>query len=234
MEEGNSTVKDTLAFSKAGLQPTGKSSFPDLSARVTCYLYNRRCSELEALIPDINEESALRKLRAALSESTKGTPSQHFFISENAFPKNPLESHCIPHSLGYPCKQPIQSKREREQSISIWYQSSDLEPTAWNPFLIAYLALLSSTHLHHFMLSLRLPHLPGGQKKQTNTFPSCLPVVQKKQAEKNAARTINPAQGVRAEELEKLPHLLGEQIRNCNITKEQSFAVQYHQIITCK
>ncbi|KAM2947668.1 hypothetical protein FF1_034777 [Malus domestica] len=69
IEEGNSTVKDTLAFSKAGLQPTGKSSFPDLSARVTCYLYNRRCSELEAPIPDINEESALRKLRAALSES---------------------------------------------------------------------------------------------------------------------------------------------------------------------
>ena len=52
---------------------------------------------------------------------------------------------------------------EREQSASTWYQSSDLEPTAWNPFLIAYLALLSSTHLHHFMLSLRLPHLPGGQ-----------------------------------------------------------------------
>ena len=63
---------------------------------------------------------------------------------------------------------------------------------------------------------------------------ACGDNVQKKQAEKNAARTINPAQGVRAEELEKLPHLLGEQIRNCNITKEQSFAVQYHQIVTCK
>ncbi|TQD93480.1 hypothetical protein C1H46_020901 [Malus baccata] len=36
--------------------------------------------------------------------------SQHFFISENAFPKNPLESLCIPHSLGYSCEQPIQSK----------------------------------------------------------------------------------------------------------------------------
>ncbi|KAM1017230.1 hypothetical protein COP2_048053 [Malus domestica] len=33
----------------------------------------------------------------------------------------------------------------------------------WNPFLIAYLALLSSTHLHHLMLPLRLPHLPGEQ-----------------------------------------------------------------------
>ncbi|KAM2425778.1 hypothetical protein EV1_000059 [Malus domestica] len=42
---------------------------------------------------------------------------------------------------------------------------------------------------------------------------ACRDNVQKKQAEKNAARTINPAQGVRAEELEKLPHLLGEQIR---------------------
>ncbi|KAM1952951.1 hypothetical protein ACFX15_007362 [Malus domestica] len=42
---------------------------------------------------------------------------------------------------------------------------------------------------------------------------ACGDNVQKKQAEKNAARTINPAQGVRAEELEKLPHLLGEQIR---------------------
>ncbi|KAM3010993.1 hypothetical protein FF2_029754 [Malus domestica] len=63
---------------------------------------------------------------------------------------------------------------------------------------------------------------------------ACGDNVQKKQAEKNAACTIIPAEGVRAEELEKLPHLLGEQIRNCNITKEQSFAVQYHQIITCK
>ena len=62
---------------------------------------------------------------------------------------------------------------------------------------------------------------------RTNTFPSCLPVVQKKQAEKNAACTIIPAEGVRTEELEKLPHLLGEQIRNCNITKEQSFVVQF-------
>ncbi|KAM2409119.1 hypothetical protein ACFX1X_028066 [Malus domestica] len=74
----------------------------------------------------------------------KGTPSQHFFISENVFPTHPLKSLCIFHPLGYPCKQPIQSKREREQSASIWYQSSDLEPTAWNPFLIAYLALLST------------------------------------------------------------------------------------------
>jgi len=49
----------------------------------------------------------------------------------------------------------------------------------------------------------------------------------KKQAEKNAACTVNSAEGVWDEELEKLPHLLGEQIRNCNITKEQSFAVQF-------
>ena len=78
-------------------------------------------------------------------------------------------------------------------------------------------------------------HLERLKKEiRTNTFPSCLPVVQKKQAEKNAACTIIPAEGVRTEELEKLPHLLGEQIRNCNITKEQSFAVQYHKIITCK
>ncbi|KAM2027557.1 hypothetical protein ACFX1T_019833 [Malus domestica] len=41
---------------------------------------------------------------------------------------------------------------EIEQSTSTWYQSSDLEPTTWNPFLIAYLALLSSTHFQHLML----------------------------------------------------------------------------------
>ena len=58
---------------------------------------------------------------------------------------------------------------------------------------------------------------------------ACGDNVQKKQAEKNAARTINPAQGVRAEELEKLPHLHGEQIRNCNITSFKSKAVESQQ-----
>ncbi|KAM1502864.1 hypothetical protein ACFXTO_028166 [Malus domestica] len=140
----------------------------------------------------------------------KGTPSQHFFISENAFPKNPLESHCIPHSLGYPCKQPIQSKRHGE--IALEYSSSTAD-----------------------VLPKKLPHLPEEQIRRAKMIPTaCGDNVQKKQAEKNAACTIIPAEGVRAEELEKLPHLLGEQIGNCNIPKEQSFAVQYHQIITCK
>ncbi|KAM1529985.1 hypothetical protein ACFX1Z_019133 [Malus domestica] len=80
-----------------------------------------------------------------------------------------------------------------------------------------------------------LPHLPEEQIRQAKMIPTaCGDNEQKKQAEKNAACTIIPAEGVRAEELEKLPHLLGEQIRNCNIPKEQSLAVQYHQIITCK
>ena len=56
---------------------------------------------------------------------------------------------------------------------------------------------------------------------------ACGDNVQKKQAEKNAACTIIPAEGVWDEELEKLPHLLREQIRNCNIAKEKSFAVQF-------
>ncbi|KAM2596145.1 hypothetical protein TB2_040614 [Malus domestica] len=51
---------------------------------------------------------------------------------------------------------------EREQLASTWYQSSDLEPTAWNPFLIAYLALLLSTHL---------PHLPGEQIREVKMIP---------------------------------------------------------------
>ncbi|KAM2687696.1 hypothetical protein EV2_010435 [Malus domestica] len=42
-------------------------------------------------------------------------------------------------------KPPGQGKGE--QSASTWYQSSDMEPTAWNPFLIAYMVLLSSTRL---------------------------------------------------------------------------------------
>ncbi|KAM1140686.1 hypothetical protein TB2_040692 [Malus domestica] len=60
---------------------------------------------------------------------------------------------------------------EREQSANTWYQSSDLEPTAWNPFLIAYLALLSSTHLQHLMLHEKLPHLPGEQIKEVKMIP---------------------------------------------------------------
>ncbi|KAM1067540.1 hypothetical protein ACFX2B_022583 [Malus domestica] len=41
----------------------------------------------------------------------------------------------------------------RKRAISrTWYQSSNLEPTVWNPFLIVYLALLSSTHFQHLML----------------------------------------------------------------------------------
>ncbi|KAM1125122.1 hypothetical protein ACFX2B_039955 [Malus domestica] len=78
------------------------------------------------------------------------------------------------------------------------------------------------------VLPKKLPHLPEEQIRQAKMIPAaCGDNVQKKQAEKNAARTINPAQGVRAEELEKLPHLLGEQIRNCNIAKEKSFVVQF-------
>ncbi|KAM2564730.1 hypothetical protein TB2_012993 [Malus domestica] len=60
---------------------------------------------------------------------------------------------------------------EREQSASIWYQSSDLKPIVWNPFLIAYLASLSSTHLQHFMLPLHLPHLPGEQIREVKMIP---------------------------------------------------------------
>ena len=60
---------------------------------------------------------------------------------------------------------------EREQSTSTWYQSSDLEPTAWNPFLIAYLALLSSTHLQHLMFPFRLPLLPGEQIREVKMIP---------------------------------------------------------------
>ncbi|KAM1011513.1 hypothetical protein ACFX2C_046846 [Malus domestica] len=66
-------------------------------------------------------------------------------------------------------------------------------------------------------------------EKKRRVPAACGDNVQKKQAEKNAARTINPAQGVRAEELEKLPHLLGEQIRNCNITPFKSKAVESQQ-----
>ncbi|KAM1787844.1 hypothetical protein ACFX11_038204 [Malus domestica] len=57
------------------------------------------------------------------------------------------------------------------ESKSISYHAFDLEPTAWNPFLIAYLALLSSTHLHHLMLRLRLPHLPGEQIREVKMIP---------------------------------------------------------------
>ncbi|KAM2187783.1 hypothetical protein ACFX1X_030030 [Malus domestica] len=113
--------------------------------------------------------ATLRKLRAALSESSRGTPSQHFFISENAFPKNPPKLLCVPHSLGYSCEQPIQSKRHGE--IALEYSSSTAD-----------------------VLPKKLPHLPEEQIRQAKMIPAaCGDNVQKKQAEKNAACTINPA-----------------------------------------
>ncbi|KAM1156645.1 hypothetical protein ACFX2B_027115 [Malus domestica] len=60
---------------------------------------------------------------------------------------------------------------EREQSASTWYQSSDLEPTACNTFQIAYLALLSSTHLQHHMLPEKIPYLPGEQIREVKMIP---------------------------------------------------------------
>ncbi|KAM1837033.1 hypothetical protein ACFX14_018880 [Malus domestica] len=68
----------------------------------------------------------------------------------------------------------LSGQGEREQSASTWYQSSNLEPTAWNPFLIAYLALLSSTHLQHLMLPLRLPHLLGEQIREVKMIPQSM------------------------------------------------------------
>ncbi|KAM1654704.1 hypothetical protein FF1_006937 [Malus domestica] len=63
---------------------------------------------------------------------------------------------------------------EIEQSASTWYQSSNLESTAWNPFLIAYLALLSSTHLQHLMLPEKIPHLPGEQIREVKMIPQSM------------------------------------------------------------
>ncbi|KAM1489012.1 hypothetical protein ACFXTO_032315 [Malus domestica] len=57
---------------------------------------------------------------------------------------------------------------ERKQSASTWYQSSDLESTAWNPFLIAYLALLSSTHFQHLMLPQATTSARGTDKGSEN------------------------------------------------------------------
>ncbi|KAM1282233.1 hypothetical protein ACFX2H_022622 [Malus domestica] len=123
--------------------------------------------------------AALRKLRAALSESaTSSSPRMH-----------------------------SQRTLSRHGEIALEYSSSTAD-----------------------VLPKKLPHLPEEQIRQAKMIPAaCGDNVQKKQAEKNAARTINPAQGVRAEELEKLPHLLGEQIRNCNITPFKSKAVESQQ-----
>ncbi|KAM1403997.1 hypothetical protein ACFX2I_012528 [Malus domestica] len=62
---------------------------------------------------------------------------------------------------------------EGEQLARTWYQSSDLdlEPTTWNPFLIAYLALLSSTNLQHLLLPLHLPHLLAEQIREVKMIP---------------------------------------------------------------
>ncbi|KAM0986119.1 hypothetical protein ACFX2C_013324 [Malus domestica] len=65
----------------------------------------------------------------------------------------------------------LAGQEERKQSASTWYQYSDLEPTAWNPFLIAYLALLSGTHFQHLMLPQKLPYLPGEQIREVKMIP---------------------------------------------------------------
>ncbi|KAM1921894.1 hypothetical protein ACFX15_020019 [Malus domestica] len=61
------------------------------------------------------------------------------------------------------------------------------------------------------VLSKKLPHLLGGQIRQ------------KEQAEKNAVCTINSAEGVRTEELEKLPHLpKGTSREECSLHSQLS------------
>ena len=60
-----------------------------------------------------------------------------------------------------------------------FHSNSGKEPTTWNPSLIAYLALLSSTRLPLLLYFQRSCHI-------------CL----KKQAEKNAACTVNSAERV--------------------------------------
>ncbi|KAM2682007.1 hypothetical protein EV2_013618 [Malus domestica] len=68
----------------------------------------------------------------------------------------------------------LRDKEKKKQSASTWYQFSHLELTAWNPFLIAYLALLSSTDLQHLMLPLRLPHLPGEHIREVKMIPQSM------------------------------------------------------------
>ncbi|KAM2704970.1 hypothetical protein EV1_034237 [Malus domestica] len=126
-----------------------------------------------------------------------------------------------------PANNPFKAKRAISQHLVSIFQSGAncLEPF---PDCLPSLALeYSSSSSYASVLSTTSTWgtSKGGENETSK---------HKKQAEKNAACTIIPAEGVRTEELEKLPHLLGEQIRNCNIPKEQSLAVQYHKIITCK
>ncbi|KAM2462508.1 hypothetical protein PS1_013379 [Malus domestica] len=51
--------------------------------------------------------------------------------------------------------------------VSIFRSGTD----CLEPILIAYLALLSSTHLQHFMLPLHLPHLSGEQIRKVKMIP---------------------------------------------------------------
>ena len=52
----------------------------------------------------------------------------------------------------------------KKQSAGTWSQSSDLEPTAWNLFLVAYLALLSSSHLQRLLHFQRRDHFCKGEQ----------------------------------------------------------------------
>ncbi|KAM2047890.1 hypothetical protein ACFX1T_006493 [Malus domestica] len=70
-----------------------------------------------------------------------------------------------------PCHSPCRCFHLQDKEKESNQPALGINLPIWNPFLIAYLALLSNTHLQHLILSLRLPHLPGEQIREVKMIP---------------------------------------------------------------
>lgn len=125
-----------------------------------------------------NGQADLQKC-STLHHIWEGTPNEAFRNIQLSFPPIiPLQtsytrarishiirvkSKSIPYhafSLSFPLALFLPARQgEREQSVSTWIKLPARNWLPGTPYLITYLALLSSTHLQHLMFPGKIPHL---------------------------------------------------------------------------
>ena len=140
---------------------------------------------------------------------SKGTPSQHIFIFENVFPKK-LSSYSvffIPWST--PENKSSRAKvfhimKVKSKSISYHaFSSPSSEEHGESEILIAYLVLLSSTHLQVLPAQFK-------NKFMQRYFFKSKSISQTKQEESELRRRADESELI--QEREKMPHLRGDLI----------------------
>ena len=89
------------------------------------------------------------------ADSFTASSKQRYLISSRSKAK---VSHIMLFPFLFLCPCSYSHGKVKKQSAGTWSQSSVLEPTAWNLFLIAYLALLSSSHLQRLIHFQRRDH----------------------------------------------------------------------------